>query len=472
MNELPEHNGIRLATLAAAALLVFLSTFHLTESPPIWTDEGHLSQVAMNMVAHGPQTLLQVAPGKFESGAFSATSGYPVLFPVAAAFYAFGTTLMSARLVMVIFIVLFVFFAWRLAGREMPLLLSTYALWLVSTFAPLYGNGKNVLGEVPGLLYLTLFLLYFNLIEKGKGGWTHFACAGLFLGLAVATKPIFLIVLLPVAVVTSLSLKLFTPRHLLVAGVSFSVAAGLWIWVQFGNQTVAQIIAYYANPFAIDTLATISSNAFLFISEPQPFYALILLAVWAFSLVVRIRKQLPASRAEYIAFGFALLIYLAFLRITPYYRYYFIGEVLALLYFPFALWSIWPRRIPRFFFHACIVLLIALQTYQSFFSSWVAGYYHSHRTAEVTRELSTLATSTSVFIYNAAELPLFLPAGVPYYQYLFLTPIVIIGKEELPLIAQGVPDVVVLKGDSASRLDLSSYREIREFNQYSLWKKK
>src|SRR3989338_7685115 len=148
-------NRIKFATFAAALLLFFLSTYRLTESPPIWTDEGHLIQVAMNAALHGPQAQLQVAPGKFESGAFSATTGYPALFPVAVAFSLFGVTLVSARLVMAVFILLFVFVAWRLAVRHLPLPLPAHALLLLSTFAPLYGNGNNVLGEIPGLLFLT-----------------------------------------------------------------------------------------------------------------------------------------------------------------------------------------------------------------------------------------------------------------------------------------------------------------------------
>src|SRR3989344_5363163 len=400
-------NRIKFATFAAALLLFFLSTYRLTESPPIWTDEWHLSQVAMNMVSQGPQTLLQVAPGQFESGAYSATSGYPVLFPVAAAFSLFGMTLTSARLVMAVFIVLFAFVAWRLAARQMPLLLATYALWLLSSFAPLYGNGKNVLGEVPGLFYLTLFLLFFNLIETGKKSWVNFTLAGLFLGLAGVTKPIFLLLLLPVAVTVLFSLKLLTPLKTFAGFGAFAAAVALWIWVQFGGQSLYQMIAYYANPFAIDTTASISHNAFLFVSAPQPFYALVLLAIWALSILVRIRKQQTISRTEYLAAGFTLLIYLAFLRITPYYRYYFVGEVFALLYLPFALWNIWPRRIPKFFFHACLVLLITSQIYQCFFSSWVAGYYNSHRTRDANQILSILSASTSIFIYNAPEIPLF-----------------------------------------------------------------
>ena len=61
---------------------------------------------------------------------------------------------------------------------------------------------------------------------------------------------------------------------------------------------------------------------------------------------------------------------------------------------------------------------------------------------------------------------------MPYYQYLFLTPVVILGKEELPLVARGVPDLVVVKEEAASQLDLSSYREIRVFDQYALWQRK
>ena len=72
---------------------------------------------------------------------------------------------------------------------------------LLVSFAPLYGNGKIVLGEIPGLLFLVLFLLALNKLED-SGYKNHFwsVWAGLGMGLAIVAKPIF-ILLLPAVVI-------------------------------------------------------------------------------------------------------------------------------------------------------------------------------------------------------------------------------------------------------------------------------
>lgn len=464
--------SIALATFMAAVLLGFLSVYQLTESPPTWFDEGHLIQVAMNAAFHGPHAMLQIAPGHYASGAYSETSGYPVTFAVAAAFRLFGTNLLVARSVMVVFIASFVFCAWKLMRREMPLYLATYALGLIVTFAPLYGNGKNVLGEVPGLLFLIVFLLCVKRIESRRvSSLPDFLFAGLFLGLAVATKPIFLLVLLPVAVAIAYSRRLLTPVGV-VAGVGACAAAVfVWVWVQFGDQTLGQVVAFYANPFHI-TLATAAlHNALLFVSAVQPLYALVLLGVWTLSMLLRIRSREPISRTEYIAMGFTLLVYIAFLRMTPFYRYFFVGEVFALLYLPFSLHKLWPQKVPIFFFHALLALLIAFQTYQCFFSSWVATHYGSHRTAELGEVLGRLSTSTSIFVYQVPEAVLFLPPGMPFYQYFMASPIVSIGDKDAPLISQGVPEYVLFEQDALAPPDLSQYHEVKAFDHYLLWRK-
>ncbi len=460
------------ATIGAAALLGFLSTYRLTESPPIWFDEGHIVQIAMNAAGHSPHALLQVAPGVYESGAFSATTGYTVTFPVAAAFKLFGMDLLVARSVMVIFILLFAVCAWRLMRYETSPPLAAYSLWLIATFAPLYGNGKNVLGEVPGLLYLAAFLLLVKRIESRQTSWFDFFGAGLFLGFALVTKPVFFLLIPPVLAVLLFSRGLLTVPKVFAALTACSAAVLLWIWVQFGGQTVAQTIHQYLNPFAIDTVATIPHNAFLFVSSPQPLYALMLLGIWVSSVVLRVWRGGRVSRAEYIAVGFACMTYLAFLRINPYYRYFFLGEILAVAYLPQALFSVWPRKIPKYAAHSFLVLLIMFQAYQCFLSSWVATYYTSQRSTEVAGVMSSISASTSVFAYNVPEIPLFLPVGVPYYQYLFITPAVIIGEEQLSLIADGVPDIIVIGENPVPAADLYRYKKTRSFNRYELWQRK
>src|SRR5258708_3143249 len=98
-------------------LLVVLGygTWQLTESPATWGDEGMLVELAINQVRHG-HLESQVAPNQFASGAFM-TSGFPVLYPVAASFAVFGMGLLQARAVMVGFMLLCVALAYVFAKR-------------------------------------------------------------------------------------------------------------------------------------------------------------------------------------------------------------------------------------------------------------------------------------------------------------------------------------------------------------------
>lgn len=454
--------------IALAAFVLYLATSHLTESPPTWFDEGQLIQIALNQSLHGVSVVQQVAPGELASAALSGTTGYTVTLPIAAAFKIFGADLLVARSVMVVFLVLYVFSAWRLIRNE-PL--SLYALALLATFAPLYGNGKNVLGEIPGLFFLVCFLLCVRRIEHNGDG-RLFLAAGLFLGLAVATKPPFLLVLPSIALVALFSRHLLSVRHVAIGFLGFLTPVLFWVYVQFGGQSLSEIYSFYSNPYVIDVVATIKNNIILFLTKPQPLYALGLLGVWALSVLIRYRRKVSVSRAEYIALGFSLTIYLAFLRLTPHYRYFFLGEILALIYFPAALYHLWSRTAPRILYHALLVALIAYQVYLCFFGSWIAAYSTSHRTQELREVLSALPSESTIFVYHAPEAVIFLQEGMLYYQYVHPTPTVVFGEDKLPLISAGIPDYMISLTENVAALDLAQYTEEKKFNRYSLFQKR
>ena len=132
--------------------ILFASTYKLIESPSVWYDEGIYVQIATNLANNGlvgmrfsPTEILHVS--KF-------TVEYPVIYPLAGVFKIFGFSILSARLLMVFFIlglaVARYFLIRKLFGPNLALL----SLALLATFPPLYGNGKSVLGETPGLFFV------------------------------------------------------------------------------------------------------------------------------------------------------------------------------------------------------------------------------------------------------------------------------------------------------------------------------
>src|SRR3989344_4531501 len=183
----------------------FFATYDLTESPHTWYDEGAIIQRAITYLRYGTMHY-QVAPDQFSSAAFDST-GYPVIYPIALAFKYFGIGLLPARAVMAVFILLLVLTAYTLIKRTAGSYYAAAAALLLGTFPPLYGNGKNVLGEIPGLFFLFLFLFCLHFLEKGGFKNKFFLVLGcLTAGLCFSTKPNF-IMLLPALAIASLILK-------------------------------------------------------------------------------------------------------------------------------------------------------------------------------------------------------------------------------------------------------------------------
>jgi len=158
----------KLFTVATIALFIgatFLSVYKLTESPPTWMDEG----IKINSARVWSETGhagLQIAPG-IDSSANILTTDYPVIAPIALTFKLFGVGLLQARSVMVAYLILFFLLAFTLIRRYLIIksdknakLLSLCAFALIISFAPIYGDGKNVLGELPGLVFLMAFLFF------------------------------------------------------------------------------------------------------------------------------------------------------------------------------------------------------------------------------------------------------------------------------------------------------------------------
>lgn len=461
---------------------VFLSFYRLTESPPTWFDEGIIIQTASNVLSQGPKASLMVAPEHPVSGWY-VTTAYPVTFPIAASFWLFGASLFSARIVMALFIVFFVIAVYALVRMEMVRWLMVSSLGLIVTFAPLYGNGKNVLGEVPGLLFLTLFLLCVRYLESEKSTWRLFLLAGLMLGLAVATKPIFLLLLPVVGVVLIYSHNLLTLQKVFAAIGGFLAAFLLWVWTQFGGDNWAAVLEHYANPNVTVMSNSIISNVFSFVTKIEPLYAFLLLVVWMLSFGVRVYRGYSISRAEWIGGLFSLLVYVAYLRTIGFYRHFLVGEMLALMYLPLSLKTIFSSLCQgvmsmffsdarsQFLLGGIMLFLIGFQGYQILFSSWVATHYNSHRAASL-EVLRSLPQDETIFLYNTPEAAIFLPRHMLYYQYIDISKKLQIGQNEIIRLSSGTPAFVLVHTDAIPTIDLSHYKILSTIDRYSLWHKK
>ncbi len=464
----------KIAIIILFAAAVFLSVFKLTQSPPIWTDEGIFIQAAMNLADSGKMAL-QTAPGVILPSV-TITCGYPALYPISLVFKYFGAGILQARIVAIIFLLLAVWFFYRLAKNSFVPKVALWALALLVTFPPLYGIGKNVLGEVPGMFFLLAFLFFVNQIERGGGSRKdrNFIFAGLAAGFCIATKPTFL-VLLPAAAAAYLffagKIKInFKETSLLF--LAFLSPIALWLKFQFGpGDFLSGVLGFYVFPHALgDVRQTIVTNFLRFFREWSPAYFFAVFICWLSAFSIKFfRKEKKASLAETAAIFFSGLIFLAYLRTPGWYKNFFPAMMLALLYFPASIYAIFEfvsghtcffkKSLAKFFAAAVIFLLVAVNAYKLIFSSWVADNYQSSATQALADYFSGHHYE-NVFVYNAPETVIFLRTK-DYYQFLEPTNYIKIGEDQLDYLSGGKADFVVI-GESFYN------RDRRYFNLYKV----
>lgn len=486
MNLGESHKKIPLIVVALGFLiLIVASTYHLSESPGIWFDEGMYTQTALNFEKYGIQTI-QVAPGEFVS-AGSVTGGFPFIAPIALSYKIFGAGVLQGRAVMVLFIFAFALASFFFIRNIFGVLYGSWTLLLLSSFAMLYGNGKSVLGEIPGLFFLISACLgLFFLERKGYQSIGASIAVGLFAGLCLATKPIFILLLPALALAWIFRYRevRIRIRDFFFGALAFLFPLGLWLYFQFGaGDTLSDLLLFYSNPYSIPDLpALVVANIYRLFTDATALYTLILLAVWSTALFLRRKKAERVSIAELVVFFFSLIIIVASLRLPGWNRYIFPATTLALLFLPFSSVYIFEcirKKLPPFLRmqwvpYALLLLMFFGQMYQVGFSSYVANYYHAHRTRDLQEAFALLQPSADFFVYNVPEVVVLLPSQ-NYYQY--IKPYAdndeaVAGSSQLSVLSEGKVDyVIVSTGDVVSSPHLSSYRVLRQVNRYSILEK-
>jgi dolichol-phosphate mannosyltransferase len=438
-------------------LITFTATYKLTESPSVWYDEGIYSQMASNLyqnsivgVRLSPNEILHVSE-------FSV--GYPLIYPLAGVFSIFGVSVLSARLLMVLFIIGLAIVVYILIKRSFDANQALLTLALFATFAPLYGNGKSVLGEVPGLFFTILGFLFINLArtnDKSKKKYIFFA--GISIGLAIVTKPIFILLIpaLICGVFMQWRKNSFKMSNLSVGIISALIPFAVWIILQFrSGDSFIKMISFYANPYHVSNIVqVITNNLKNFITGMGPVYLLLISIVWFISIVIRSKRHINIPFEEFVSFIFSVLGTLAYLRTSGMYRYIFISQIVSLLYFPSALLFViqayltnYRQMIAR---KLAVILpiiifsvLIVFGTYQVFFDSSVADSYTSNKTFLWQSHFDQMSSTKSVFFYNTPEVAIFKKDN-NYYQYMEPAIDMKIGNQQLNIIRKGLVDEIII----------------------------
>ncbi|MES2216176.1 MAG: glycosyltransferase family 39 protein [Patescibacteria group bacterium] len=479
---------IRFSTVALILVIciaLFFSLYKLTESPSVWYDEGWYTQAAMNLAETGVDGL-QLAPDNIYHASLLTTVGYPLIYPLGLWMKIFGSSVLAARSFMLLCILGFLFVAFLLIRRLSGKTIALGALALLATLPTLYGNGKSVLGEVPGLLYLVFSLLCISFVRSdGNRKYSWIILGGVSAGLCIVTKPLFLVFIPALAVGTFLEWKRGSLNLKEVIGgiVCALLPVLVWVMVQFrGDTSMLSVIKYYANPYQItDLFSVILSNVGHLFTSIGNIYLVGTILIWCVALALRMRSKNKIPAEEIIAFIFTLLVIAAFLRTAGWYRYLFPAQVLSLLFFPGAfsvLGEYFGRYVSVIRHHwqkAVVVIIVFLSvygTYQLAFDSWVAEAYSSHKTAFWQEYLGHLPPTRSVFFYNTPEVVIFMPHR-NYRQYIVPAGGVV-GQDQLLFLELGIPDVAIVESDSYTegKSPFENYTLDKTAYKYSILKKK
>ncbi len=475
--------GLFLAGVLLLVNIYSLST--LTTKPAYWYDEAINVELARNFADFGKLDLV-IAPNTFsDKGATVGSTGYPVTVPLAGFFKLFGFGLAEARVYMLLWmnalLFLFFFFARELWGT----FVAYGGVFLIATFAPFYGNGRSVMGEIPGFLF---FLCAYYLFEHKKWLW-----AGLLLGLSVISKPSVFVFLIPAFALTVLILdetwkKKFT--HLVILGVGALLALVPWFVIyatELSRGGLAQnIFSHFKNPYVeagVSVFSNISTNLPTLITSTTLIYMWILIAgvLVAFyyerDLLVKYRNLITIS-AVYLP-----LALLQYLKSFGYLRYLVAGELLIFILFLIALPTlsrIFENTIRFFGTASCITAtvlacMVVAQTVHLFAFS---DLYASDKTQKTILYLYTHYPQGNIGVINVPQVASFIPASQKY-QYLSTYGLWEFGVRILFLPEEKLPPVIVTEskeqGLSGTEQDLlrESYDEDTGFKSgFTVYRKK
>jgi len=224
----------RVFLLAVAAILLFLALYRLTDYPLTWFDEGSHLHVPKALVKYGVYADYSSEGFRY----YGPTNGLgpTVLLPIAGVFRWLGVGLLQARLVMAVYLLVGLFLFYRLTatlGGERLAWLAMLLL-LASRGISILEYGRQVLGEVPALVFLLGGLLvWWQSWEKPS--WAKLTLAGGLLGLSVVTKSQVLLFLGPALALAWLGnllyYRLLPQRVFLLPGL---IVAGLFAaWQAF-----------------------------------------------------------------------------------------------------------------------------------------------------------------------------------------------------------------------------------------------
>ena len=432
------------------ALTIFLSTYCYQHNPSSWFDEGIYIQIANNLYDTG-HLFIQTAPfGAFREPLSLISVGYPVYYAAMPIYHLFGDNFSSARITAVMFLIFFSLFFFLLNKKmygDKTAILSTL---LLLTFAPLYGNGRNLLGDVPGLFFMAAGLIGFLYWEKSgfKKSWGAIS-AGLGFGLAMATKPNFLVL------GGGILLALFFARKQILANIkqfglfviSGTIPVLWWLKTQFESIEVIQsVLQHYANPYAKESVASLVGPNFVrFFTESTPIHFAIMALTLIVALHFRLRQNQKILGTEVIIYFFIAFTALSYLRTPGWYRYFFLGHIWLIFTFAPSIKTIAENiKLKKALTYGTILVSIVILVQVLHLAKTDLECSESKVDRAATMLQSWVKPDGDILLINVPELTARMPHK-QYSQYLEINPRIKYGEEQLTSLKRGGYGQLIIK---------------------------
>lgn len=465
--------------LCSVLLFVNLYSFStLTTKPAFWYDEGINVELARNFADFG-ELDLAIAPNTFSGkGATVGSTGYPITVPLAGFFKLFGFGLEQARVYMLLWmsalIVVFFFVTKKLWGTGV----AYGGTLLVATFAPFYGNGRSVMGEIPGLVF---FFASFYFLEKRK--WWQ---SGVLLGLAVISKPSVFIFLIPAyTLVVLLSREEWRARLMNLFKLGGSSALTLCPWLLIYVDEISRgglwetLLAHFKNPYSeagASVLQNIGNNLPTLVTSST------LLYMWTMLLLVFLALFLERSffsqhkNLFIFATVYLPLALFQYLKSFGYLRYLLAAEFIVFILFVISL-PILSRLISKklaFLEGAPLrtegIIIAGLVMLQIVHLFWFSDIYPSEKTQKTMAYLSSAYPGTTVGVFDVPQVASLLPADKKY-QYLSTYGLWEFGVNPLLLPSEKMPSILIAEAEDPAFL-VSYEKDLAFSDGFLVYKKK
>ena len=421
------HNNWTLREIAALILIlaaVFAYSLPtLTSKPRLFFDEGFVIEEAHNFAEFGVLDTI-VAPNTFSGLPHIASSiGFSVTVPLAGVFKVFGFSIEAARAYALMWIAAFLIAAYAFARRHFGSQSALLSVALITTFAPLYGNGRPVMGDIPGFTYLLIALLIEPLSLFG---------AGVFLGLCLVARPSLYVI----AVATFLVYLIYKYRTSCAipliktgSGIALAVIASFLLYYPswLSGEWWRATLSFIQNPsFGMTgTLERVLYNLVSFGGESTLIYFAVLAALIGIAYFLGGRSEW--SRAVvFFSTLFCGLIFTYFLRSPGWFKYLLPLQMLIFFFLPSAIEILFSyakahapkyieRIVPSIATTFAVAALVVLQSVQLLYLSDI---YYSTDTEDTARYVSEhLDPQDTVATIHAAQVAMLFPSDKKYSYF-------------------------------------------------------